>query len=79
MLNTLAADQVVYFAGALHPECQSRPAYGWVCNGDKAALKRTTNQWIPAMVGISRGAMLHHYATKQALIVSVIEYTAYKH
>ncbi|WP_293903105.1 TetR/AcrR family transcriptional regulator [Phenylobacterium sp.] len=39
---------------------------------------RTTTQLIAQMAGISRGAMLHHYATKQDLIASVIEYTFYK-
>lgn len=39
---------------------------------------RTTTQLIAEMAGISRGAMLHHYATKQELIASVIDYTVYK-
>jgi AcrR family transcriptional regulator len=39
---------------------------------------RTTTQLIAQMAGISRGAMLHHYATKQELIASVIDYTVYK-
>ncbi len=39
---------------------------------------RTTTQLIAEMAGISRGAMLHHYATKQDLISSVIDYTVYK-
>lgn len=39
---------------------------------------RTTTQLIAEMAGISRGAMLHHYATKQDLIASVIDYTLYK-
>jgi AcrR family transcriptional regulator len=39
---------------------------------------RTTTQLIAEMAGISRGAMLHHYATKQDLIASVIDYTVYK-
>jgi len=38
----------------------------------------TTTQLIAEMAGISRGAMLHHYATKQDLIASVIDYTVYK-
>jgi AcrR family transcriptional regulator len=39
---------------------------------------RTTTQLIAKMAGISRGAMLHHYATKQNLIASVIEYIFYR-
>ncbi len=39
---------------------------------------RTTTQVIAKKAGISRGAMLHHYATKQDLIAAVIDYTIYK-
>ena len=39
LLNGLAADEVVYFADAVHPEYQSRPAHGWVRKGDKVALR----------------------------------------
>jgi AcrR family transcriptional regulator len=39
---------------------------------------RTTTQLIAERAGISRGAMLHHYATKQDLIAAVIDYTMYK-
>jgi AcrR family transcriptional regulator len=39
---------------------------------------RTTTQLIAEIAGISRGAMLHHYATKQDLIASVIDYTVYR-
>lgn len=38
----------------------------------------TTTQMIAEIAGISRGAMLHHYATRQDLIASVIDYTVYK-
>jgi AcrR family transcriptional regulator len=40
---------------------------------------RTTTQLIARMAKVSRGAMLHHYATKQDLISAVIEYAFYKH
>ncbi|MBU6372883.1 MAG: TetR/AcrR family transcriptional regulator [Alphaproteobacteria bacterium] len=39
---------------------------------------RTTTQLIAQKANISRGAMIHHYATKQDLIDSVIDYTFYK-
>ena len=42
LLNGLAADEVVSFADAVHPEYQSRPAHGWVRKGDKVALRRTS-------------------------------------
>ena len=38
----LGANEVVYFADAVHPEHQSRPAYGWIRRGDKLAVKRST-------------------------------------
>jgi transposase len=44
LLNELGADEVVYFADAVHPEYQSRPAYGWVRKGDKIAVRRTTGR-----------------------------------
>jgi AcrR family transcriptional regulator len=44
----------------------------------KHGYGRTTTQLIAETAGISRGAMLHHYATKQDLISSVIDYTVYK-
>ncbi|MFZ4121232.1 MAG: TetR/AcrR family transcriptional regulator [Caulobacterales bacterium] len=39
---------------------------------------RTTTQLIAQTANISRGAMMHHYATKQELIDSVIDYTFFK-
>lgn len=39
---------------------------------------RTTTQLIAQTADISRGAMLHHYATKQDLIASLIDYAFYK-
>jgi len=44
LLNGLADDEAVYFADAVHPEHQSRPAHGWVKKGDKVALKRTSGR-----------------------------------
>ena len=44
LLNGLATDEVVYFADAVHPEYQSRPAHGWVRKGDKVALRRTSGR-----------------------------------
>ena len=40
----LAADEAVCFADAVHPECQSRSAHGWIRKGDKGALKRTSGR-----------------------------------
>ena len=40
---------------------------------------RTTTTLIAEKAGLSRGAMLHHYATRQDLIESVIDYAFYCH
>lgn len=40
---------------------------------------RTTTQLIAKMARVSRGAMLHHYATKQDLIESVTDHAFYRH
>ena len=40
---------------------------------------RTTNRLIAKRSKVSRGAMLHHYATRQDLIESVIDYAFYCH
>ena len=41
MLNSLANDEAVYFADAVHPEYQSKPAFGWVKKGANPRLKTT--------------------------------------
>ena len=40
---------------------------------------RTTTQLIAKVAKVSRGAMLHHYASKQALIEAVTDYAFYRH
>jgi AcrR family transcriptional regulator len=45
---------------------------------DKYGYGRSTTQLIAQTAGISRGAMLHHYTTKQELISAIIDYTFYK-
>ena len=45
---------------------------------DRDGYTRTTMQSIASRAGVSRGAMLHHYATRQDLIGAVIDYTLYK-
>ena len=44
LLRGLADNEAVYFADAVHPEYQSRPAHGWVKKGDKVALRRTSGR-----------------------------------
>ncbi|WP_231639587.1 TetR/AcrR family transcriptional regulator [Sphingomonas profundi] len=45
----------------------------------KYGYARTTTQLIAKIANVSRGAMLHHYATKQDLIESVIDYAFFRH
>jgi len=44
MLNSLADDEAVYFADAVHPEYQSKPAFGWVKKGTNPTLKTTSGR-----------------------------------
>ena len=44
MLNSLADDEAVYFADAVHPEYQSKPAFGWVKKGTNPTLKTTAGR-----------------------------------
>ena len=41
LLNELGADEAVYFADAVHPEYQTKPAFGWVRAGSKPAVQTT--------------------------------------
>ena len=44
LLNRLGADEAVYFADAVHPEYQTKPAYGWVKTGSKPAVTTTAGR-----------------------------------
>lgn len=44
LLNSLGEDEAVYFADAVHPEHQAKPAYGWVRKGSKPAIKTNTGR-----------------------------------
>ena len=44
MLNSLADDEAVYFADAVHPEYQSEPAFGWVKKDTNPTLKTTAGR-----------------------------------
>jgi hypothetical protein len=43
-MKGLAADEMVVFSDAVHPEHQSRPAHGWFPKGQKTALKATSGR-----------------------------------
>lgn len=41
LLSNLGTDEAVYFADAVHPEYQTKPAFGWVRAGSKPAVQTT--------------------------------------
>ena len=45
---------------------------------ERCGYARTTTQMIARTARISRGAMLHHYATKQDLVGALIDYTFFR-
>tara|TARA_B100002049_G_C15974716_1_gene330304 strand:- start:47 stop:832 length:786 start_codon:yes stop_codon:yes gene_type:complete len=44
LLAELGADEAVYFADAVHPEYQTKPAYGWVKTGSHPAVTTTAGR-----------------------------------
>ena len=44
LINGLQADEAVYFADAVHPEYQTRPAFGWVRRGTNPVVKTTAGR-----------------------------------
>jgi transposase len=44
LMNTLPADQAIYFADAVHPEHQTKPAFGWARKGSNPAIKTTAGR-----------------------------------
>jgi hypothetical protein len=60
MLNSLADDEVVYFADAIHPEYQNKPAFGWVKKGTNPTLKTTAGR---ARVNIQGALKLETFDT----------------
>ena len=44
LLNNLSANEAVYFADAVHPEHQTKAAFGWVRKGSNPAVKTTAGR-----------------------------------
>lgn len=44
LISGLAADEMIVFSDAVHPEYQSRPAHGWFPKGQKTGLKATSGR-----------------------------------
>lgn len=60
ILNSLADDEAVYFADAVHPEYQSKPAFGWVKKGTNPTVKTTAGR---ARVNIHGALNLENFDT----------------
>ncbi len=43
-LNSLSDTEKVYFVDAVHPEYQTKTAFGWVARGEKIAVKQTSGR-----------------------------------
>jgi transposase len=44
LLKDMGEDEAVYFADAVHPEYQTKPAFGWVKQGSHLAVKTTAGR-----------------------------------
>ena len=44
LANNLAYDEAIYFADAVHPEHQSRPAHGWFLASENVAIKSNSSR-----------------------------------
>ena len=44
LMTELGGDEAVYFADAVHPEYQTKPAYGWVKAGSNPAVPTTAGR-----------------------------------
>ena len=44
LLTGLGADEAVYFADAVHPEHQTKPAFGWIKAGSNPAVTTTARR-----------------------------------
>jgi len=68
LLNALDADEAVYFADAVHPECQTKPSYGWVKAGSNPAVTTTAGR---GRVNI-HGAHNRYYPTQTQFADAVL-------
>ena len=58
LMTKLPADEAVYFADAVHPEHQTKPAFGWVRKGSNPAVKTTAGR---GRVNIHGGVYLEKF------------------
>ena len=60
LIKYLQPDEAIYFADAVHPEHQSKPAFGWFKKGSNPALKTTAR---PERVNIHAALNLENFDT----------------
>jgi hypothetical protein len=53
LIKTLPAGQAIYFADAVHPEHQTKPAFGWARKGSNPAVNTTAGRGRDNIHGLS--------------------------
>ena len=53
LMKTLPAGQAIYIADAVHPEHQTKPAFGWARKGSNRAEKPQLAEAEPTSTGLS--------------------------
>ncbi len=67
--HRLPADEAIYFADAVHPEYQTRPAHGWIKKGSNTAVKTTSGR---KRVNIHGAVNLENFDTPFVEVTTVI-------
>jgi hypothetical protein len=68
LMRGLPADEAVYFADAVHPEYQTKPAFGWVKEGSNPAVLSTAGR---GRVNIHGAVNLENLGVSETLCMRV--------
>ena len=68
LLRKLPDDEAIYFADAVHPEYQTRPAFGWMRKGANLAVKTTSGR---QRVNIHGAVNLENFDTPFVEVIKV--------
>ena len=72
LMRELPADETVYFADAVHPEYQTKPAFGWVKVGSNPAVLSTAGRGRVNIHGaVASKPSMHPLSSPQPLMGSV--------
>jgi hypothetical protein len=72
LMQGLPEDEAVYFADAVHPEYQTKPAFGWVKVGSNPAVLRTAGRGRVNIHGaVTSKPSMHPLSSPQPLMGSV--------